>query len=273
MKKGFLHFHQGWTDIINCLPLIRYYSKIYDELVVLNKLDAKHIIDFFCKDIENVKPIYLSREVLDEESNGRIHLLGYLTSNNILNILEYDLLIHGFPDHYRVDKYKSIYPSRFNTCHFVQGFYTHYQIPYETRINMFEFTRDMESENKYYEDFVSKNGNNYALYHDDPSRNMGVSLPISKNPKYTYVNLHGIADNIFNTIKIIENAKEIHLVDSVWASFCYMVDCRYRTFKDINVYLYPLINRPGGCLQFTPNLRLKYIDPVNLNNWTIINYY
>ena len=31
-KKGFIYFHQGWTDIINCLALINYYCERYNKI-------------------------------------------------------------------------------------------------------------------------------------------------------------------------------------------------------------------------------------------------
>lgn len=278
MKKGFIHSHYAWTDIINFLPIIKYYSTFYDELIVLTASDKKIIVDFFCKNIPNVKQIYIDINILDEESRGILNLLSkfdssdlleYIIKNKDINLLEYDLLIHGFPDHYRRDNLKSIYSKLFNTCHFVKGFYIHYNIPYETRINMFDFNRDLNKEDELFNDFISKYGNNYVLYHDDPSRNGGISLPIVKNSNYTYINLHGKANDIFFYIKILENSKELHLVDSIWASFCYMLDAKTGIFKEKNIYLYPLLGRPGGCL----NYGQKIIEPINLNNWSIINYH
>jgi len=271
MKRGFLHFHQGWTDIVNCLSLIKWYSDIYDELVVLNREDSKKIVDFFCVGLKNVRPIYLSKYLLDEESNGRLHIIDYLKHNRIIEIENYDLLIHGFPDHYRNDQYKSIFPRLFNNFHFVEGFYVSYDIPYSTRINFFDFTRNYSDENKEYSDFVGKYGYDYILYHEDPTRNMGYPLPIVKGENY--VNLNGNLDNVFSYIKILENAKHLHLIDSVWASFCYLLDSKYSILRNTEISLYPLINRPGGCLNYIPNIRPTNLYPKDLKNWKIINYF
>lgn len=270
MKKGLIHFHQGWTDVINCIPLINYYSQIYDEILTVNLSQYKNIIDFFIKDLTNVKTIYIEQEIHDRENAGTLNLIDYLISDYQINIEEHDILIHGFPDHYRKDMYKSVYPKFFNTIHFVKGFYEFYGIKYSTRINNFDFKRDTEVENLFYENFVKNNGENYILYHEDVSRNFGRSINIAKKEGIKYVNLHGVADNVFNYIKILENAKEIHLIDSVWASFCYMVDAKYKIFSNKNIYIYRLINRPGGCL---PHYLVKELEPVNLKNWNIIDFY
>ena len=42
--KILLKFHQGWTDIILCLGLIYYYSKISNKLVVIMRNDAIQIM-------------------------------------------------------------------------------------------------------------------------------------------------------------------------------------------------------------------------------------
>jgi hypothetical protein len=55
MKKGCFYSHQGWTDIINNLSLISYYSKIYDELIVLMRDDARQIVDYYVKGLDNNK--------------------------------------------------------------------------------------------------------------------------------------------------------------------------------------------------------------------------
>ncbi len=91
------------------------------------------------------------------------------------------------------------------------------------------------------------------------------------------MNVNGITDNIFSMIKVLMNAREIHVVDSFWGSFCYVVDARYKLLKDVDVYLYPF-NEPlrwGGLIkdtsfrnQFENNMNNAI--PVWLDNWKIM---
>ena len=49
MSKGYLYFHQGWTDIMCQLPLIDYYLMQYDELKLIMRSDSKPLVYFYIK--------------------------------------------------------------------------------------------------------------------------------------------------------------------------------------------------------------------------------
>ena len=57
-KEGILYFHQGWTDIINCLALINYYCNIYDKIYLIIRNDSDQLINFYTKDITNIQIFY-----------------------------------------------------------------------------------------------------------------------------------------------------------------------------------------------------------------------
>jgi len=68
MKRGLkslLYFHQGWTDIVNCLPLIHYYSHYKSNLDVIVRIDARDFIEYTCRGLKNVSFIYLDKLILD----------------------------------------------------------------------------------------------------------------------------------------------------------------------------------------------------------------
>ena len=46
-KEGILFFHQGWTDIINCLALIKYYCNLFNKLYLIIRKDSNKIINFY----------------------------------------------------------------------------------------------------------------------------------------------------------------------------------------------------------------------------------
>jgi hypothetical protein len=258
--RGLLHFHQGWTDILNCLPLVNYYLQKYDTLDVIMREDAKTIFDFYIKDKKGIHTYYFS--------------LGELNSLNSINprflsnfdIVNCDILFHGHPDCNRKDKYREAF--NYENAHFVRKLYECYDIDYNNRIELFDFERDNEVETNAYNNFIFKNGADYIVYHDTNERKID-SVNISSN--YKSVNLNGITNNIFETIKILEHAKEIHVIDSVWGTFCYLLDTRYGLFKDKQVYIYPFLadgnNRSGGCLR---NKHIKQLEPKHLQNWNIV---
>jgi hypothetical protein len=273
--KGCVYFHQGWTDLIICLPLIDYYLKTYEELYVILRSDAKEFTDYYLKEKQNVKPIYIKTD------NGRYY--GNILKENILEpqyrqngdggvILiptEYDLLFHAEHDRFRTDKYNHYWyknnPDNKLSRHFSESFYTFYDIEYKERILNFNLNRDYVMENDVYNEFIKDNGNDYVLYHDDESNHLHGSLHVSTKINFesvidgfTYVNLNKKSQKFFDFIKVLENAKEIHLVDSIWAGICYSLDAKYGLFKDTNVFLY---DKRGH--------RFMFENPFKLDNWQI----
>ena len=251
--NALLYFHQGWTDIINCLPLINHYSSSYNKVFLAIREDSKDLVDSYCKNIQNLRIWYIPKSDLD--SNIWF---------NRINPNDYDLCIHGHYDMYRLDNYRNSFSKKISEGeHFVDAFYTSYGLEAEDRIKNFEYVRNLEKEDFFYSEFIKTHGSSYILYHDSSEN------PIKKNSDYKYINIGNICKDPFEILKIAENAKEIHLIDSIWASFFYLLDCKYSTFKNIPIYLYPFDNRGGGCLDYSNNL--TKIKPIHLKNWVIFS--
>lgn len=256
--KGYLYFHQGWTDIICQLSLIDYYLNKYDELKVIMRSDSKPIVDFYVKN-KNVIVNYIETDNGREINNSHLHDIG----------IEYDILFHGQHDIHRKDTYR-------NSCSgenpkgyffFIEAFYGCYDIDYTQRVESFIVERDMDQEEKKYQEFIKTNGDKYILYHDDENNHINGTHHISTKIKfdnriegYKYINLNRSSRVLFDYIKILQNAKEIHLIDSIWGSFCYQMDAKYEIFKDKTIYLYPM---RGHDRMFT--------FPKKIENWIIKN--
>lgn len=241
-NTGILYFHQGWTDIINCLALINYYTNLYEYIYLIMRNDAKEIINFYTKDIKNLNIFYEEKKNIDE--HGIIFIINKY-NNDLQNC---DFLGIGCHDSIRKDKYNNSFRC-IDNC-FVKGFYESYDIPYITRINDFKFIRDYKLEENTYNDFINKYGNNYILYHE---------VIENYNQNYPIINLNGISNIFFDTIKILENAIEIHLLDSVWGAFIYLLDGKYRLFKNKKIILYA---KRGYIKMFE--------QPIKLDNWIIL---
>jgi hypothetical protein len=255
MKKGCLYFHQGWTDIINCLPLINYYAKTYEEVVVVIREDSKPILDYYINGLNNVKMFYAPKYVLD---------------SSMLNLPpDIDVLYHGYHDKLRKDKYAGKFDE--GGMYFVKGFYEFYEIPFINKVNCFELKRNKELEETKYKEFVEKYGEDYILFHDDqntPGGSTGINLNDILADRNNAVNLNSITTNVFDYVKVLENAKEIHLVDSIWAATCYLLDSKYELFKDKTVNLYAFKTRGGGLMEKYDD---KVILPLHPSNWLIKN--
>lgn len=247
-KSAVLYFHQGFTDIINSLPLIDYYTKknIYDIIYIVIRDDALNILNPYLhnKDISSIKIISLPHHILNNIDIVK-YMEGFL---GIQATIEIDYLIHGIHDVLRNDKYRYTFNMKLSNDFFVKAFYSAYDIDYMTRINDFNINRFIEYENQIYEDFIKENGPDYILTHE-------IDI---KHPTLKVINLNRKSETFFEYIKVIQNAKEIHLLDSVWAAIIYLLDAKYRLFADktINVYC----NR--GYIQM-------FNEPVVLPNWIL----
>lgn len=254
MKKGHLYFHQGWTDIVCQLALVNYYRQSYDDLNVVIRSDAKDLFDFYIRGLTGVNPRYVQMD------NGR-----QINSQPFIDMEGRDQLFHGHIDMSRPDQFNNAFNNYCNGGRytiFIEGFYVAYGIPYETRVSHFSIQRDEALENKVFDEFVLKHGDRYVLVHDDQNNHLNgpysVNTKIDIDTPFPQVNLNRASSVFFDFIKVIQNAREVHLVDSVWAAICYHLDARYGLFLGIPINLYP---KRGHTLMFT--------QPKTLNNWII----
>ena len=257
MKKGQIFFHQGVTDIVCSLPLINYYKQSYDELIVVINESAKDLFKFYTRDLIGVSGKFIT--IINNQFIGedpRIAPEGY------------DLLYHGVLDQCRKDAYNNIYHVRRPLSKsFIHGFYEAYDISHNTRVDFFEVKRDLQQEDIVYQKFIEKYGPRYMVYHDDKTRNQDPispdAIPTSinfQNPKHCpYVNLGRISDTFFDYIKVIQNAEEIHLIDSCWGALCYQLDAKYQIFSNKTIHIHAQRNQ-----------REMFLEPKKLSNWIIL---
>jgi len=251
-KTAYLYFHQGWTDIINQMCLINHYSNLYEKVVLINRKDSSDLINFYIRNISNIEVIYRTFTsnyfLFDYQNNDIIQ--------RIFNDKNCDIVFHGLHDKIRNDEYKNIFLDKNPDMFFVKKFFVNYDFDYMDRINKFNLDRDFDLENEKYEMFINKKCEKYILYHEDKNRN----IIINNNKTDNMYDLNNSTSIFFDYIKILENAKEIHLIDSVWASLIYLIDAKYRLFENIPIYIY--------CLRGYEEM---FTEPIKMNNWEIKN--
>lgn len=250
-------FHMGYTDVINSLPLIDHYLTQYYNVCLVSTPNHKKVIDFYIRDKPNVEVVY--------DNNPDDAVRSIAESN------QWDIKSHGFHDGNRSDEYRGAFANMHcrDQYHFVRLFYEAYNIPYITRVNSFNISRDFDIEENAYRQFTHDGISDYIIFHSDIGDRF-IEDRFQKRSDINYFNVNGKADNIFSCIKILENAKELHLVDSVWACLCYLLDAKYRIFADKPIYLYPFSVRSGGCIGIeTKHKDIEVLEPVKLDNWII----
>ena len=261
MKKGLVVFHQGFTDIVNHLSLMTYYSGRYDLLEVFIRKEVKDLFDFYCRNITNLKINYVEKGFVDS-----------LSFINEEKFNEYDFLFHGFFDSSRKDNYKL----SFNEIRlpYIYSFYVAYDIPLQYKIEYFNLERDTEKEKIVFEEFILKNGINYILY--DNNQIDYIKNKMNCDSDCVYVNLNLFYENPFHLIKVLQNAKEIHVLDSMWGSIIYLIHSKYNLLCNPKVFYYPFEERCGGIFCDTKTFEYFEIDyenkfhPKEISEWKIM---
>ena len=250
MKTGILYFNQGWTDIVNCLPLVTYYSKRYSRVILPVREGALEFVDYYCRSKNNIECVGFEKQSFESNFPESI--------NRILNeksVKEIDFLFHGCSDIYRNDDKRCKFMTSEN-LHFVSSFYQDYGIPFEQRIENFDLVRDFNIEHEFFESFAQKYGNKYVLVHDS------LETPID----VCGVRLGEIASNPFICSKVLQNAQEIHLIDSFWASVCYHLDMKFSLLQNTKVSIYPFKSRGGSLFDKTKGIS----EPIMPAKWKVV---
>lgn len=260
MKRGLLSFHQSYTDIILCIPLIFYNIDLYDELIVICREEVKDMMIFLFRKYNNVSFLFLY--LPDLGSNyGRTYGLRDIAKNKYPN---YDLLFYGYWVDFIVrdgSESDESFKGRTNPWNdFRSYFYSDYNLDRNLSINKFIIDRDEKLEDIKYNEIINNIGCNYIITNEDIERN----LLINKNKYITcnnlpIFNLNNSSKICFDMIKVIENAKEIHLISTFWSLIIYQLQKKYNLFLNIPIYFHNY-TRDSYCINLYEN-----------NNWIIIN--
>lgn len=243
MKSGLLLFHQGWTDIFNCLGMVSYYARIYDKLYVVYRSDALPLAEFYKTQHVNVVNLYLPFKIID--------MIPSLSTYIAIFKLPTDITCLGTGQYcvFRTDAYKE---RLFLTNHFWLDFYRFFDVDPVARIRDFTFDRDYALEKLKYDKHVDTTWEKYRLYHDCEGAR------IERSNDMPFLELGQLTDNLFfDCIKILEKAHEMLLIDSVWAVFAYLIDCKYGIFRHVKITVHAKRNY-GAMFQPHPS------------NWTIL---
>lgn len=201
MSSIILYHHLGLGDHIMCHGIVREYCKKYEKVAIFALPQNYPSVSFMYKDLKNLTVI----------KGDKIFAQNFISANASKPTNEkYDYIkIIGFQS---LDWH--------STIPLEKQFYDIAGVDLSKKWDNFFIERDLQRERALFEQSAPKE--DYAFVHDDVKRNykikedkIGKNLKISKpNPELT--------NNIFDYITIIENAKEIHVIDS---SFMFLIDC------------------------------------------------
>lgn len=101
--------------------------------------------------------------------------------------------------------------------HFDEGFYEQHGVSMEKRWDSFFVERDSQRENHFFNKFNINS--EYLFVHEDQSRGMNITKGIDSNIRVIKAE-RSLTNNIFDYLKLIENAKEIHCIPSSFLFLC-----------------------------------------------------
>jgi len=238
MQNTLVCHHYGWTDIINTVSITNFLLSFYDKIYLIYHKVKEPFYLYYYRNRPQV--VLLPFETPNDDA---ILIEKCLQERQQLGIVH--LNFFGFYDRYRKDQFQG---------YFVRKFYEGYGIPYDIRVSSFFLDRDLQIESQFFESFVHTR--NYTLLHDTHD----LSIPLEKDKTKTYYQLNQCSNLFFDAVKVLENADEIHLIDSVWAAVCYLLDAKYGILRHIPIYVY--------CLR---GHQLMFTYPVKLPNWNLID--
>lgn len=189
LNNLYIYHHLGMGDHLVCNGLVRH-------IILISNFDRYFL---FVKEFNytSVKSMYsdiLNLELIVVKSD--------LDVNKYLNRKEFNILQIGF-QHMNLSQYK------FDEC-----FYKQLNVPFEYRWSKFKINRNKEKELEIFKKFNIEE-NNYVFLHDDLSRGYQINRDYIKNKEYKIVSpVIGYTNNMLDYSYIIENAKELHFMDS-----------------------------------------------------------
>ena len=203
MNKIYIYHHMGLGDHISCNGLIR---------TIINKNKNKNVIYYlFCKknlyktikfmyrDIRNLKLKAISSNPPDKEVEK--HLLKLKNTNKIIRI--------------GLEKYQKIYSKLYSKnilSTYDMIFYKQISVSYNKRFTDCYWKRNIAEENRVYKKLVKKPKKKYIFVHDDPLLNYKIDKSFFS--KGYEVIKNDTSEIVFNLGKVIENADELHLMES-----------------------------------------------------------
>jgi len=185
----YIHHHLGLGDHIICNGMVRYFYKKYKNIVLFCYTHNYENVHYMYRDLNNL-------DIINFDSERDVDI--FVDNNKIVR----DNLIK--PTFSTLD-------SRFSGMTFDESFYCQVGLNFNVRFDDFYFVRDIKKENKVCEK-LNTNGEKYIFVLDDPKRDYNIDMnKITKKYKVIYNDLEF---RMFDYIKFLENAEEIHTMQT-----------------------------------------------------------
>lgn len=259
--------YDAWGDWISYNGLIRYLAEKYDKVYI--QLDygtaRKSFVNDLFKDNQKIE-IYFGQKydlIIDAHTYDDPVTSDFNKKNKLGNLyLDYTL-----------DPFKDPLPSN-PAC-----FYQYLGLSDDIRTQYFYFSRNIDEENSLFSK-LNLIKEEYDVICQPP--NMAINEKYLTNNNI--INIHNLSPKFTDTLKIIENAREIHLVDTSPSLFIYHLQYKnLLDLKEINFHSYARMDERNCTGIDETNIFSQYNKYYNnnlrcinamltpkLNNWNFI---
>ena len=226
----------GLGDHLLCFGLIKELNKQYDVINLFCKNEYFDSVSFLYKNEKNINIIPLNES----------EIVGFLSNKN-LNY-QTDCIRLGFESSAQLQHIMS----------FDEAFYHIKNVDFSKKYENFSIIRDYTKEKEVFEKYGLTEGE-YIFVHDDKERGFNIQI---KGDNVIRPN-GSVTNNIFDNLYLIENAKEIHCMDSC---FFIMIDFLINHPK----MFYHKNTRGDYSLMFPNQGNGEFAHPRYQKNWEII---
>lgn len=205
----YIHQHLGLGDMILCNGLVRHMLDIRGKktkFFIFCRVAHIKSIKFMYRDERRIKIIPISNNPKKEKSDVKSYLKKLRAEDEFVKIG------HEFYKETSNLNLDNNYPW---PCDY--NFYKQFNVPFTFRFTKCYWKRDKVKEKKLFNKLVGKK-KDYIFIHDDPKRGLVIENK-NINKRYKIIR-NNYKYSIFDYSQIIENAKEIHLMESSFRQLC-----------------------------------------------------
>lgn len=226
-----LMLHWGWTDLLQHVGMVRYYKEKYKSVSLICLPHQKEFLEALYPDFDLIfvpcpdrgEIDLVARRLFDEDylflMNG--HQCSYCFTRSCLR--------QNFKPRTEIQKInlESLQTTAWNFIDEIKdrdvndpdfderiGFYTLSGLDHSIAFDYFKIIRDSESENNKFNEIVDTDSYSLVHYVD------GMDLSHANHP---IIYLNDRSTKIVDLMKVIENAQEVHLYDSLYGVLCYFL--------------------------------------------------
>lgn len=189
MSLKYIHHHLGLGDHIICNGMVRHFCKKYDNIVLFCYTHYYDNVSYMYRDLTNLEIFNFDTEY---------DAIRFVESNNTV---KNNLIKPGFEN--------------LNSCldkmTFDEAFYHLAGLDFQIRFGEFYFERDLEREDEVCKT-LNPDDEKYIFVLDDPKR--GYNIDMSKVTDEYKVIRNDYRFKMFDYIKLLENAEEIHMMQT-----------------------------------------------------------